>query len=193
MERTALNRQRKRALHLFAGTHAARTDDALGRLEREVGIRSVFWQGLFEMVFAFVTVPDFSQSDHSRHVLELAIPVCTARQAVERMIRNVKLHHAFAKLLQLRRRRTDLHPWLGQSGAGGGRSAPALDLHKAETAGAEGFLAVGGTKLRYADAGHNGRAHERCPRRDRYRSAVDLERDQSVGDARGGAVVDFLN
>ena len=38
VESASLDRQRERALNLFAGPHAARTDDAFCRIEGEIGV-----------------------------------------------------------------------------------------------------------------------------------------------------------
>ena len=46
---------------------------------------------------AVVAVTHFAQPDRAGHVLQFAIAVGRAGQAVERMLGNVELHHTFAQ------------------------------------------------------------------------------------------------
>ncbi len=59
-EAAALDRERERALHLFAGTHAARAHDALRRVEREVRVGGVLREA--EVVVARVAVAHVAQA-----------------------------------------------------------------------------------------------------------------------------------
>ncbi len=158
-EAAAVDGQREGALHFLAGAHAARADDALRRIEGEVRVGFVLL-GL-QMVGAVIAVAHFAQADRARHVLQLAIAVGGAGQAVERMIGDVELHHAAAQLGEARRLGLHLHAGFDRRGAGGGRAPAAFDLDQAEAAGAEGVEAVGGAELRHLDAGFHGRAHDR--------------------------------
>ena len=84
-----VDRQRERALHFFAGANAARADDALRRLELEVGVGCVFRLepvvhgpvgALGEnVVVAVVAVTHFAQAYGARHVLQFAIAVAPCR------------------------------------------------------------------------------------------------------------------
>ncbi len=94
IETAAGNGERERSLHFFARAHAARADDALRRIEREVGVRCVL--RLVEVIRAGEAVAHVAQSDFAGNVLQLAIAVGRARQAVERMIGDVEFEHAFA-------------------------------------------------------------------------------------------------
>ena len=76
--------QSEGALHLLAGPHAARADDALRGLVGEIGVGIVdagIWVPL-----AVVAVAHLAQSDRAGHVLKLAIAIGRAGQAVERML-----------------------------------------------------------------------------------------------------------
>ena len=73
IEAAAGDRQRKSALHLFAGAHATRADDAFGRLIGEIGVRLVL-AGV-RMLVAIVAVTHVAQADGTSHVLKLAIAV----------------------------------------------------------------------------------------------------------------------
>ncbi len=163
--------QREGALHLLAGPHAARADDALGGIEREIGVGQVLLG--VEMVGALIAVAHLAQADRARHVLQLAIAVGGAGQAVERVVGDVELHHALAQLGEAIRLRAHDHAGLGRRGAGGGRALAALDLDEAEPARAEGLQHVGGAELGDLRAHHHGRRHHRgaCGHRDRL--AVD--------------------
>ena len=104
VEATAGNRQRERALNFFAGADAAIADDALGRVVGEVGVGLVLRQKqrVFrpatgeDMVFALVAVANIAQADGTSHILQFAIAVGRAGQAVERMVGDVEFHHALA-------------------------------------------------------------------------------------------------
>ena len=100
--------QREGALHLLAGPHAARTDDALGRIVGEVRVRLVLRHPaeirpavllLENVVVAFVAVAHVAQADDAGHVLQLAVAVRRAGQAVERMVGDIELHDAAAYVL----------------------------------------------------------------------------------------------
>jgi hypothetical protein len=99
------------------------------------------------VVLAFVAVAHFAQADHASHVLQFAVAVGRAGEAVERVVGDVQLHHALAQLLQLGRLGAHDHAFFHRRGAGGRIAAPAFDLDQAQAAGAEGFQAVGGAQL----------------------------------------------
>ena len=86
-----VDREGEGALHLGAGTNAARAGDALGRIEREVGVRLVL--GLPQVVVA-IGVAHLAQAHGASHVLQFTVAVRGAGEAVERMIGDVELHHA---------------------------------------------------------------------------------------------------
>ena len=124
VEAAALDGQREGALHLLAGAHAARADDALRRIEGEVRVGLVL--GLLGVVLAVVAVAHVAQADGARHVLQLAVAVGGAGQAVERMVGDVELHHALADLLQPLGLGRHHHARRDRRGAGGGRAGAAL-------------------------------------------------------------------
>ena len=95
-EAAAVDGQREGALHLLAGAHAARADDAFGGIEGEIGVGRVLLGD--QMVLALIAVAHLAQADGARHVLQLAIAVGGAGQAIERMVGDVELHHAAAQL-----------------------------------------------------------------------------------------------
>ncbi len=183
--------QREGALHLLAGPHTARAHDAFGRIVGEIGIGLVFRVG--QVVVAGITVAHLAQADRARHVLQLAIAVRAAGQAIERMVGDVELHHAAAQLLQPLRLRAHLHAFGDRRGARSGRAGTAVDLHQAEPAGAEGLYVVGGAELRHRDARLHRGAHDRGAFGHLQRCAVD--EDAHARPRRGGrrAVVDILD
>ena len=146
LEAAARDGQREGALHLLAGAHAARADDALRGIEGEIGIGIV--DAGIGVPLAVVAVAHLAQADRAGHVLQLAVAVGRAGQAVERMVGDVELHHALAQPLQPLGLGVHHHAFGDRRGAGGRRAAAALDLDQAQPAGAEGLEPVGGAELR---------------------------------------------
>jgi hypothetical protein len=107
IEAAALDGQRERALHFVAGAHAARTHDALGWIEGEIGIALVFLR--VEVIRAVVAVAHFAQADRAGHVLQLAVAVGRAGEAVERMVGNIQFHDAATQLAEFAALRPHLH------------------------------------------------------------------------------------
>ena len=138
--------QRESALHLLACPHAARTDDAFRRLVGEIGIGSV--DARIGVALAVVTVAHLAQAHGASHVLQLAVAIRRAGQAIERVLRDVELHHALAQPLQPLGLGHHHHAFGDRRGARGWRSIAALDLDQAKPAGAEGLDHVGRAKLR---------------------------------------------
>src|SRR5262249_34215301 len=117
--------ERERPLHLLAGAHAARADDAFRRIVGEVGVRLVLaWVGV---LVAVIAVADVAQADRAGHVLQLAVAVGRAGQAIERVIGNVELHDAAAQALEALGLRAHHHAGRDRRGAGGRRAGAALD------------------------------------------------------------------
>ncbi len=165
--------------------------DALGGVELEVGVRPVL--GFEEIVFgailapgenvvlAIVAVTDFAQADGSRHVLQLTVAVGAAGQAIERVVGDVKLHHAATEIGEAGILRRDLDAGCNRRRARRRRASAAFDLAKAEAAGAPRIEAVGGAELRDLDAELHRGIHDRGALGDRDLAAVDLERHQLGG------------
>ena len=177
--------QRERALNFFAGAHAARADDALRRFELEIGVRRIFrleavvcgavgTLGEY-VVLAVIPITNFAQSHGARHVLQFAIAVRRARKAVERMVGNIKLHHAAADVGQPGILRRDLDAGGDGRGARGGRTITPFDFTEAEAAGAERLDAVGGAELRNLNAELHRGIHDRRAFRQGDLKSVDRE------------------
>src|ERR1700692_3479973 len=77
----AINGQRKGTLHLFACPYATRTENALARIEREIRIRFILL-GVLKMIQALQSVATLAQAHNSGHVLEFAISIRGAGEAV---------------------------------------------------------------------------------------------------------------
>lgn len=125
-------------------------------------------------------VTDITQADHAGHVLQLAIAIGSASQAVQRMVGDVELHHALADLLDSGGLGVNDHARRNRCGAGSGCAAPALDLDHAKAAGAEGVDAVRGAKLGNLKTDFRGRAHYRCAFRHSDLEAIDGQCDRSA-------------
>ena len=190
-EAAAGDGQREGALHLLAGAHAARTDDALARFVGEIRI------GLVEfgigMLGAVIAVAHFAQAHGAGHVLQFAIAVGRAGQAVERMVGDVKLHHALAQPLEPVGLRAHHHAVGDRRRARGRRARPALDLDQTQPARAEGVEHVGRAELRDLGAELHRRAHDRGAFRHRDRRAVDGQRDGFLRPRAGRPIVDLGN
>jgi len=196
-ESAACNRQRERALHLLAGAHAAVADDAFGRVVREVGVGLILLRagvvrpGDAVHALACDAVAHVAQARHTGHVLQLAIAVGAAGQAVQRVVADVELHHALAQLLQPRRLRVHHHAGLDRRGARGRETPAALDFHQTQAARAERLQAVGGAKFGHVDARVHGSAQQRGALGHGDAVAVYGQGDGLHGAARGSAVVDL--
>ena len=196
----ALDGQGERPLHLVAGPHAARTDDALAGIIGEIGVGVVLGDELrivmppaqpglglrprarsrrVEMVVAR-RIADVAQAHLPGRVLQLAIAIGRTGQAIQRVVADIQLHHALAQLADLGGLRVDHHP-LGHGGrAGCGRAAPPLDLDHAQAARPEGLHVVAGAQLGDLHVGHHGGAHHRRSLGHDHRDAVDGQGDRGA-------------
>ena len=181
--------QRKSALGLFTRAHAAVAHNALGRVVGEIGVRLVFF--VVEVIGALKPVAHVAQAHHTGLGLQLAVAVGGAGQAVERVVRDIQLHHALAQVLQLGRLGAYLHAGLGRGSARGRVALAPFNFDQAQAARAKGLQAVGGAQFGHLDARIHGGAHERGAARHGDLGAVDLQRDKFGRCAGGRAVVDF--
>ncbi len=145
-EAASLDRQCVRALHFLAGADTQRTDNAFGRIIGEIGIGFVLRQpaivrncsGLGEnVIVALIAITHIAQANGTRHVLQFAIAIGSAGQAIERMVGDIEFHHAFANVLQTLRLGTDNKTFHCGRRAGGRRAVATLDLNQAKSAGTE--------------------------------------------------------
>ena len=88
---------------------------------------------LHEMVRAGVE-PHLAQAHRAGHVLQFAIAIGGAGQAVQRVVADVKLHHALADTGDIVGLGMDDHAFGHRRRAGGRRAAHAVDGHHAEPA-----------------------------------------------------------
>ncbi len=129
------------------------------------------------VVLAVVAVAHFAQADRARHVLQFAVAIGGAGQAVERMVGDIKLHHAAADFREPRILRRHLDARRDGRRARGRRTLAALDLAQAKAARAERVEAIGGAELRDLDAELHRGVHDRRALGNRDLAAIDLERD----------------
>ena len=171
-EAAPVDGERVGALHLFAGAHTARADNALRGVEGEVGVRGVC--GRIEVVLAG-GVAHFAQTDGAGHVLQFAVAVRGTGEAVEGVIGDVEFHHAapqFGDGVVLRR---DGHALGDRLRAGGVEATPPFDFHQAQAAGAESRQAVRGAELGHRNVGGRGGAHDGGAGRHGHFQAIDGE------------------
>ena len=190
VEAAAGDGQSECALHLFAGADAARADDAFRRLVGEIGVRGV--EPGIGVAMAVIAVSHLAQAHRAGHVLQFAIAIGRAGQAVERVLGDIELHHALAEPLQSVGLGVHHHAFGDRRGAGGGRAVAALDLDQAKPAGAERVKHVGGAELGDLRAHLHRRAHDRGAFRHAQLDAVDGQRDLLLGFGGRGPVIDFL-
>ena len=194
---TARNGQSESALHLLARPHAARADDALGRIISEIGVAVVLGVplrvGLAGVVLGLEVGRHFrsggglishvAQANRPGHILQLAIAIRRAGQAIQRVIRDVKLHHPLAQLFQLGILGLHLDARRHRSGAGRRRPIAPLDLDQTQTARPEGIDRVGGAQFRHRYANFRRRPHDRGAFRHRHVKTVDGQRHHGLGPA----------
>ncbi len=171
--------QRERALGFFTGANATRTDDALGRIESEIGIGCVFFGT--QMVLAVIAITHFAQAHGTGHVLQFAVAIGRASEAIQRMVGNVEFHDAAPDISQFGSLRMYLEPFGNGRRTRGRVTAPAFDFHHTQPAGAERFQAIGGAKLGDIDAGLDRGAHDGSAGRHGNFSTVDGQRDLLLG------------
>ena len=145
------------------------------------------------MIGAVIAVAHVAQTDRAGHVLEFTIAVRRAGETVERMVGDIKLHHAAAEGFQTRRLRVHRDARGDGHRAGGWRAVAPVDLDKAETAGTEGFHVVAGAELGDFGPDLHRRAHDRSALRHGDRLAVYGQRYHFVRFRLGRAVIDFLD
>ena len=143
------------------------------------------------MVLALEAVPDLAQPDDPGHVLQLAVAIGRAGEAVEGVVGDVELHDAAADLRDVRGLGVHDHAVLARGGARGGGALSPVDIDDAEPAGAEGIEAVGGAQLRDGNPGLGRGSHHGGTGWDCHLDAVDVEADGGVAHARGRAEVEI--
>ena len=185
LETASADRQRKRALRFLAGAHAAIADNALAGVVVEIRVGGIDLGPGFalEVVGSIHAIAHLAQANHSGHVLQLAVAVGRTGQAIERMVGDIELHHALAQLLQLRTLGAHLHARFGRRGAGRRKALAPLDLHQTQPAGTKGLQRIRGTELGHLDTAIDSGAHQRCALGHGDLAAVDMQRDQLLGQA----------
>ena len=179
LEAAALDRQRERALHLVAGAYTARAHDALARIELKVWITRV--DGRFEVIFAVEPVTHIAKTDSTGHILQFAVAIGRAGQAVEWMVGDVQLHDVAPQPGERIRLCTDLHALFYGRRARGRVTIAALDFDEAHSAGTKWLDTVGGAQLGNIHAGLARGAQYAAAGPDRCRQAIDFDLDGVAG------------
>ena len=130
-------------MHFLAGAHAARADNTLGRVIAEIGVAVVarnilrvgFAAGVARLEMGFHRlITHIAQAHGPRHILQFAVTIGAASQAIQRVIGNIQLHHAAPQLFQLGVLRGYLDARRNGRGARCGRAIAAFNFHKAQAA-----------------------------------------------------------
>ncbi len=177
-----LHGERKRALDFVARADTARAQDAFAGIKIEIGVRLVLW--LIEMI-RLCHIPDLAKADCPRLILKFAIPVRCAGQAIERVIRNVELHHALAQFLQEVRLRPHDHAGFDRGRATRGSPLSAVDFDKAQPTRSEAFEAVCRAQFWNCSSDFCCRTHHTCSFGNSDALTVDRQRDHHARPAGG--------
>ena len=82
----------------------------------------------FEMVFTAIPIAHFANAYACRHILQLAIAIHFASEAIQWMIRQNQLNDILAQRLDRFRLRENMHAWCNRRMAGCHRSDRAVRL-----------------------------------------------------------------
>ena len=186
-EPASFDGQRERSLHFVTGAHAARASDALVGLEGEVRVRHIV--GLAHVVFAVIAIAHIAQADFGRGILQFAIVVGAAGQAIERVVGDVEFHHRLADSGNFVGLGVDHHARHDRSGAAGRSAAHAIDFDQAHPARSEGVDAVGRTETGDRAPAFTSRAHHAGAGRNGHFAPVDGQRDLGVREDLGRAEI----
>ncbi len=138
----AVDGQGKGALYIFARAYAAAAHNAFRWVVRKIGVR--FVGGIIQMILAFVAIAYVAQTHDTGHILQFAVAVGGAGQAVERVVGNVQFHDVATQIVQLWGFRTNNHSFFDRSGARRRIATAAFNFYQAQATGAKGFQTVGG-------------------------------------------------
>ena len=122
-------------------------------------------------------VAHIAQSGDTGHVLQFAVAVGAACQAIERVVGDVQLHHTFAQVLQLWCLGVHHHAVFCGCGARGWVTFAPVNLHQTQAARTEGFQAVSRAQLGHLYACVNCRTHERSAFGHADRVAINAQTD----------------
>ena len=111
------------------------------------------------MVVALVAVTNVAKAHGAGHVLQFAIAVGSAGEAVEWVVADVQLHYSATQALEFWRLCFDRHAWRNWRGARGWCALASVDFDQAQTARAEWVEAFGGAQFWHVDAAQCRCAH----------------------------------
>ena len=167
----AIDRQREGALHLAAGPHATRADDAGRRIEIKVRVALV--DRRVQVVGAILAITGRRDAQVFGRLVQFAAVAGRTFLAALGMVGEIQLHDALAQFRELVALGAHGHALGRQRGAGGREAALAVDLDQAQAAGAEGLERIGGAELGDRPACCGRGAHDRRAGRHSDLRAVD--------------------
>ncbi len=159
------------ALHLFAHADAAPAQDALGRVADDGGAG-----GVDAVVVLVAGVAAVAHAVLLGQLLQAAVAVADAVEAVVGMVGQQQLHHRLAGADDALRVRLDLHALGHRVGAAGDEVARAGQLHHAQAAGARGEEVAHVAQRRHVDARAPQGAEDRLAGLGLDESVVDFNR-----------------
>ena len=92
-------------------------------------------------------IAHLAQANGTGDILQFAVAVGRAGEAIEGVIRNVEFHHPAPHLGDLLRLRVHHHALLNRLRAGGDQTAPAFHFNQTDATGTKRLQAVGGAQL----------------------------------------------
>ena len=181
------------ALGFFASTHTAVAHNALAGVVGEIGVGFVFLGvAMVRTSSSANPIAHIAQSCDTGHVLQLTVAIGAAGQTIQRVIRDVQLHHAFAQVLQLGSLGMNHHASLGGCGARGWETFATIDFHQTQTARTKGLQAVGGAQLGHLNTRFDSGTHERGALGHSHLVTINFKLNCFRRGARWGAVVALL-
>ncbi len=191
IEAAAGDGERERALNFLASPHAARADDAFGRIEAEIRIRIV--NAGIAVALAVKTVAHLRETHVLGGVEEIDVGVFAAVERIDGVIGDVKLHHAFAQPIEAFALRMHHNSFGDRRRARGRRSGAAIDLDQADAAGPESIEHVGGAEFGNFYSHLHRRPHDRRTLGHGHGLAVDGQRDGFFRARERRSVVDLFD
>ena len=86
------------------------------------------------MILAVEAITHVAQADSTGHILQFAVAIGRAGEAIERVVGDVQLHDVAPQLREGGRLRADRHAFLDRRRAGGGIAFAAFDFDEAHPA-----------------------------------------------------------
>ncbi len=159
--------------HRRQAARSASTRCISARIEGEIGVGFILL-GL-QVIGAGIAIAHATQADGSGHILQLAVPIGRAGEAIERVVGDVEFHDTAPQLRQAAVLGRHAYARGHGRGTGGRIALQAIDLHQAQAARSEGFELIGRAQFRDRQARERSRAQYGGASRNAHRAPIDGE------------------